>query len=72
MMRYNFSINFFQVIVHISYWNSYFSEETLVPFVITSILYKLLISEAGIENVFFDVIEYSLDKLNQQIIYKIF
>lgn len=65
MTSYNFSINltFFQVIVHISYWNTYFSEETLVPLVSDkSILYKLLVSEAGIENVFFDVIEYNLEQ----------
>ena len=65
MTSYNFSINltFFQVIVHISYWNTYFSEETLVPLVSDkSILYKLLVSEAGIENVFFDVIENNLEQ----------
>ena len=65
MTSYNFSINltFFQVIVHISYWNTYFSEETLVPLVSDkSILYKLLVSEAGIGNVFFDVIEYNLEQ----------
>ena len=28
-----------------------------------SILYKLLVSEAGIENVFFNVIEYNLEQI---------